>query len=151
MNNQKRQRQSCRNRHCRPSGRTGATAVEVSIVAPIFFFTIFGAIEFSRVAMLRNLAQDASYEAARVCMVDGATTEEANEKANEVLALLAARGAEISINDGNGLAQTSDTIKVSVEIPLNQNSFVLPWLFASHSIRASTELRTERYNGDYQD
>jgi Flp pilus assembly protein TadG len=124
----------------------GATAVEVGIVAPIFFLTIFGAIEFSRVAMLRNLAQDACYEAARACMVDGATETEAEASAQEVLSLLATRGAVVSINDGAGLDQESATIKVGVEIPLNQNSLVLPWLFADKSIRAMTELRTERYN-----
>lgn len=137
-------------RNVRRKSRRGATAVEVSIVAPIFFLAIFGTIEFSRVAMLRNLAQDASYEAARTCMVDGATTQEATNAANEILALLATRGATVTINDGNGLNQQSTSVKVAVAIPLNQNSFVLPWLFSGHTIQASTQLKTERYSGYFQ-
>ena len=137
-------------RGLRPTRRRGATVVEVSLVAPVFFLTIFGTIELSRVAMLRNLAQDASYESARACMVDGATTTEAINEANGVLALLAARGAEVTINDGAGINQQSSVVKVEVAIPLNQNSFVLPWLFSGRSIRASTQLKTERYNGYFQ-
>ncbi len=130
--------------------RRGATVVEVSLVAPIFFLTIFGTIELSRVAMLRNLAQDAAYEAARVCMVDGATSTEARDEADRVLALLATQGAEITINDGAGINQQSTFVKVSITIPLNQNSFVLPWLFSGQSIRVSAQLKTERYSGYFQ-
>ena len=130
--------------------RRGVTAVEASIVAPIFFLAIFGTIEMSRVAMLRSLAQDASYEAARACMVDGGTTAEATEMANGVLSLLGTRGAVVTINDGAGLSQQSATLKVTVDIPLNQNSLVLHYLFANQRIQASTQLRTERYGGFFQ-
>jgi hypothetical protein len=65
--------------------------------------------------------------------------------------MLATQGAVVSVNDGQGLNQSSAMIKVDVEIPLTQNSWVLPWLFGDKSIRASTQLRTERYNGFYQE
>jgi len=131
----------------RAARRRGASAVEVSIVAPIFFLTIFATIEISRVVMLRNLAQDAAYQSARVCMVDGATTTEATDTANEVLAVLATRGAVVTINDGDGINQQSTTVKVAIAIPLNQNSLVLPWIFSEQSIQVVSELKTERYSG----
>lgn len=127
--------------------RRGASAVEFSIVAPIFFLAIFGAIEFSRVSMLRNLAQDASYEAARTCMVDGASTSDAMNSANEILGLLGTRGAVVTINGGAGLSEASQSIRVSIDIPLSQNSLVMPLLFSSKHILATTELKTERYDG----
>ena len=141
---------NARTRDSRSVNRRGATAIEVSLVAPVFFLAIFGAIELSRVAMLRNLAQDASYEAARICIVDGATETEAIDAANSVLALLATQGAEITINDGAGINQQSPVVEVDIEIPLNQNSFVLPWLFAGQSIRASSLLKTDRYSGYFE-
>ncbi len=129
--------------------RCGASAVEFSIVAPIFFLVIFGAFEFSRVTMLRNLAQDATYEAARACMVDGASTSDATNSANDVLRLLGTNGAVVTINDGNALSEASQSIKVTIDIPISQNSLVMRCLFSNKHIIATTELKTERYDGYY--
>jgi Flp pilus assembly protein TadG len=134
----------------RKSRFRGAAAVEASLVIPIFLLAVFETIEFSRVNMIRSLAQDAAYEAARACMVDGATTAEATNRAKQILGLIGTRGVTVSINDGAGLTATSQVVKVSVNVPLTQNSLVLPWLFYGKQLKASTELKTERYNGFYQ-
>lgn len=134
----------------RSAGRRGVTVVEASIVTPIFFLCIFGAIELCRVAMIRNLAEDASYVAARACMVDGATTDEATRQAASVLSMVGTRGAKVVINDGEGVNQASDSIRVLIDVPLSQNSWVLPWIFSGRSIQTYTQLRTERYDGYYR-
>ena len=53
--------------------RTGATAVEFAIVAPVFFLILFAMFEFSRVNVLRHTADNAAYEASRVAIIPGAT------------------------------------------------------------------------------
>ena len=60
----------------RNSDRRGATAVEFALVAQVLFVIVLGAVEFSRLNMIRNLAQDAAYFAARDSMVPGASEAE---------------------------------------------------------------------------
>ena len=52
--------------------RLGTTSVEFAIVAPVFVFVIAVCGEFARLSMMRNLAQNAAYEAARYVMAEGA-------------------------------------------------------------------------------
>jgi Flp pilus assembly protein TadG len=132
------------------SCRRGATSIEVAIVAPLFFLLVLATVEFSRVSMLRNLVQDASYEAARECMVEGATSAEATELVQRLMRLVAAKAAEVRINDGAGLKADSESIKVEVSLPLNQNCLALGWICGDTVLSATTELKTERYNGYYQ-
>ena len=53
--------------------RTGATAVEFAIVAPIFYTLVIASLEFGRLNIIRHTADQAAYEAARFAMVPGAT------------------------------------------------------------------------------
>ncbi len=137
--------------------RRGAAVVEFALSGSVLFLVIFGAIEFTRLMMLRNLAQDAAYEAARYCMVEGATEQEAIDKANEVIGMMGARDVTITINDGNGLTATDSTIKVNVQIPMKKNAFIVPYFFQGQEVDiygekvviGEIELRAERYLGYY--
>ncbi len=55
--------------------RKGATVVEFAIVANLLMIMILTCMEFARLNMTRNLAQDAAYFAARYALVPGATAE----------------------------------------------------------------------------
>ena len=135
--------------------RRGAAVVEFALAGSVLFLVIFGAIEFTRLMMMRNLAQDAAYEAARHCMVEGATEQEAIDRANEVIGLMGAKDVSITINDGNGLSATDSTIKVVVQIPMKKNAFIVPYFFQGEEVDiygnkvviGEIELRAERYLG----
>lgn len=99
--------------------------------------------------MMRNLAQNAAYEAARFVIVDGATSAEATAEAQRILDRLGTTGATISINDGESIDFSTDEVTVAVEIPLEQNSFLFPGSFVGKSIYSEMTLRTERYTGYY--
>lgn len=129
--------------------RRGTAALEFAIAGPALLLIIFFAIEFARLSMIRNLTQNAAYEAARHCMVEGATEAEAIEKAETVLNMLATRGEEITINDGAGYDRDSTSIKVDISVSMEANSFVLPWLYQDRYINTTMELRVERYEGFY--
>ena len=129
--------------------QSGSTVVEFAIAAPVLFSVIFGAFEFSRLCMFRNLAQDAAYEAARYTMVEGATEQEAITRAEEVMGMMGAREVSVTINDGNGLQSTDATVKVYVEMPMDENAFFTPFVYGDRVIGAEIELRTERYQGYY--
>lgn len=129
--------------------RRGVASVEFALVASTLFLILFGCLEFSKMILLRNLAQDAAYEAARYCMVEGATTSEAVAKANEVLAMMNTRGAVISINNGSGITTTSTDILVTIRIPMENNSILFKPIFANRFIDVGSSLRRERYDGYY--
>ena len=133
----------------RSAQRRGTAAVEFAFAAPALLLIIFLSCEFARMSMLRNLAQDAAYEACRFGMVEGATDEEAEAKAQSVMDMLAADGVEVVINDGLGITSNSQVIKVDVSIDMQDNAFVIPWLFTGKFINATMELRMERYKGFY--
>ena len=77
--------------------RTGATAVEFAIVAPIFFTLVIASLEFGRLNIIRHTADQAAYEAARFAMVPGATAGEARSKAESMLKIVGARDSKITI------------------------------------------------------
>ena len=130
--------------------RRGIAAVEFAMIAPAFLVVVFCSIEFARMSMMRNLALNASYESARYTMVEGATEEDARLMAEDILSRLGTKDAEIVINEGNGVAFNSPTIRTEITIPLDSNSLVFPKsMFEGKVIYASTTLRTERYRGYY--
>lgn len=123
--------------------------MEFAIAGPALLVIIFFAIEFARLSMIRNLMQNACYEAARHGMVEGATAEEATARAEAVLRMLATRGAEITINDGVAFDRTTASIKVHISVSMEENAFVIPWLYQGRFINTEMELRTEKYAGFY--
>ena len=129
--------------------RWGATAVEFAFVAPVLFAVIFAAFEFSRLAMMRSLAQSAAYEACRHSIVEGSTTDEAIEEANRVLARLGTKEAIVTINNGVAITPTTPEVHVLVEIPMEKNMFLYTSFFTDKYVSAEITLKTERYTGYY--
>lgn len=123
--------------------RRGATTVEFAIVAPIFFLLMLASFEFSRLNVIRHTADNAAYEAARHAMVPGATASEAIAKANSILQTVGTRGARVTINP-TVLNPDVDTINVQVDVPLDQNGWVVPRFTSGKTLSAQSTLRTER-------
>ncbi len=123
--------------------------MEFALSASALFLVIFGAIEFCRMSMLRNLAQDACYEAARHTMVEGATTSEAWQRGQDVMAMIGARDVTVTINDGDGITDDDGYVKVYVETPMASNAFLMPYIYGDKVISAEIQLKVERYEGYY--
>lgn len=131
------------------ANRRGATAVEFAIVAPVFFLVLFASYEFIRLNMIRNLVQDAAYFAARDAIVPGASSAEAEATANRVLGFMNTQGARITINNGGQLDNNSETVTVSITVPVADNSFLIPKFSTNMEFSAAATMRTERYHGYY--
>ena len=129
--------------------RSGVTAVEFAMVAPIFFLVVFICIEFCRLNMIRNLTQDAAYFAARDAMVPGASADEAIAAANEILSLMNTKGASVVVNQDSAIDDDTDEISVRVTVPINENSFLVPQFTGDMEFTATATIRTERYDGYY--
>jgi len=136
--------------------RDGATAVEFAVVAPVLIAVIFFCFEFARMSMIRNLAQNAAYEACRFAMMEGATEDDGEARATEVLARLSTKGATVTTTfqsvlraDGT-VVQSKAYVTTRVTIPLNQNAIAIPSAaFGDKAIVAETQLRSERYLGHF--
>jgi Flp pilus assembly protein TadG len=133
----------------RHAARRGATTVEFAIAAPVFLLMVFSCIEFCRLNMIRNLAQDAAYFAARECMVPGATVAEAESVVNRMLGSLGTRGVKIDVNGGAGLNDSSDRIRVVVRVPIGQNALVAPRFTKQLEFVGESTFRTERKKVSY--
>lgn len=136
-------------RHPKGKARRGATCVEFALVVQVLFVLVFGAIEFSRLNMIRNLAQDAAYFAARDSMVPGATSDEATAVAEQILGFMNTQGAQVIVNGGQGVTQASTEINVTVTVPIAENSLFVSSFMGDRTINASATMRTERYDGYY--
>ncbi len=132
------------------SNRTGALTVEFAIVANVMFLVIFGSLELTRLSLIRNLAQDAAYFAARAAIIPGATENDAINEANRILGTLGTKGVQVKINNGLGLTQASTELRCEVTIDLKQNMFLIPMLPGWERIRTVSTMKTERYNEFYK-
>lgn len=137
--------------------REGATLVEFALVAPTFLLIIWCCFEFARMSMMKNLAQNAAYEACRFAMMEGATEEDGVDVANQVLARLGTQEATVTTTyipiyrDDGSVAQEKAFVKTTVSIPIGDNSLVFPSsFFGDQALYAETELRSERYLGYFE-
>ena len=128
--------------------RTGATAIEFALVAPVLLLIIFCCVEFSRMSLLQNLAQNAAYEACRNVIVEGGDVDDAIDEAERVLGRLGAKETVITVNGGQTIEADTPQVNVRIEIPMHENSLLLPWiLFGDRNMVAEISLNTERYQG----
>jgi Flp pilus assembly protein TadG len=123
--------------------RTGATAVEFAIVAPVFIVFLLAAFEFGWLNVVRHTADNAAYEAARTAVVPGATVAEAKAKADKLMKVVGARSAKVTVTP-SPLTVNSDSVTVKIEVPMNKNGLIVPRFTKKSTIVASSTLRTER-------
>ena len=125
------------------SNRRGATVVEFALTLPLFLLFLLAAFEFGWLNVVRHTADNAAYEAARQAVVPGATSAEATAKANQLLNIVGARGATVTITP-NPLTSSADKVTVTIDVPMNKNGLLVPRFTGKTSIHASSTLRTER-------
>lgn len=137
--------------------RKGAAAVEFAFVAPAFLAVIFCCFEFARMSMMRNLAQNAAYEACRFAMMEGATETDGETRAAEILSRMGTTGATVTTSYQSILNSDGDVIEdrayvtTVVSVPLGPNSIVFPAsAFGNKAITSQTQLRSERYIGFFE-
>jgi len=126
-----------------PKQRKGAHTLEFALVLPIMLLLFGAGIEFARMNLLRHLAENASYEAARHIIVPGATVKEAEAKANAILSVMGVKGATLTVSP-NPVLETTGTVRVKVTFPVNKNLGMVPVFSANLNFESETTLLTER-------
>jgi Flp pilus assembly protein TadG len=135
-------------KRCRQSAvRAGATVVEFAIVANVLMMIILTCMEFARLNMTRNLAQDAAYFAARHALVPGATAAEAKAEADRIMGSMLSNGYTVTVEELNA---DSEEVAVTVDVDLTAVALFAPCFLPDTTISTTAKMRTERYDGFYQ-
>jgi Flp pilus assembly protein TadG len=117
--------------------------VEFALTAPIFFLFLLAAFEFGWLNVIRHTADNAAYEASRTAIVPGATATEARAKANNLLNIVGARAATITVTPAI-LTPETNQVTVDIDIPMNSNGLIVPRFTRNKTIHSTSTLRTER-------
>jgi Flp pilus assembly protein TadG len=131
-------------RHGSRTSRHGAVVVEMALCLPLLFFFFLAALEMSRVNMIRQTVENAVYEGSRRGVVPGATADDCRNAALAVLNSVSANDADIDVVPAT-LTDNVPEVTVSVEVPLNSNSWVVPFFFRDRFVTSSMTLRKERF------
>jgi len=127
----------------RQSRRHGALTVEFALVVPLLFLFFFAQLEFSRANMIRNVIKTACYEGARAGVVPGATADQVREAAQNILDVAGVSTSEIVVTPSVVTTETT-VVKVSIDVPLNENSWIVPKFFEGQTFSDSVTLDRER-------
>ena len=139
---------STKQRHRSKKNREGATMVEFAIVANLLFVIVLTCMEFARMNMARNLAQDAAYYSARVAMVPGATSDEAIEEADRIMgSMFESDGYSVTVED---LSFEAEEVAVTVDVDLGSIAMFAPMFLPESTISTTARVKTERYEGFYE-
>jgi Flp pilus assembly protein TadG len=100
--------------------RSGATAVEFAMIAPILFLTLFACVEFGRIMLVQSYVEQAAFESARNIAVVGAAKSEAQTIANQEMSVLGITPTVTVKPMNHGIVQQeinelTDQISVTVE------------------------------------
>src|SRR5262245_17176172 len=133
----------------RKQRRRGTAAVEFAIVAPILFLVvILPTFEFGRGLMVAELVTNASRSGCRVGVLPGNSNSTVTSAVNTSLSDQGITGATTTITVNGaatdvGAATAGDTIKVTVSVPYNNNSWIPGRFLAGLSISGSQAMRKE--------
>jgi len=125
-----------------PFRRKGTTVSEFALVAPLVFFITFSCFEFARLNMIRNSAENAAYEGARAGIVPGATADDCKTAASAVVNHVLAYGETVTVEPAE-ISPDTESVTVTIEIPFDENSWVLPVFFPNKTITATRTLRRD--------
>ena len=135
-------------RRCRDD-RQGAAIVEFALVANVLLLTIFTCVEFGRINLIRNTAQNAAYYAARAAMVSGATAQDAEDTANQLMGSIGTQGVTVTVNDGTALSASTEQVEVKVTVNYHDNAFFAPLFIPNKDFVATAKMKAERYSFFY--
>ena len=119
--------------------RRGAALVEFAVTCPILF-AFFGFFwEFARAEQIRQTTATAAYEGARQAIVEGGSAADAELTAQAILDAVSIQDATIVVTPSTVTSET-DSVQVSITVPVASNAWVMPYFFGGLDITASMTL-----------
>lgn len=112
--------------------------MEFAVTVPIVFLFLFAAIEFGRMQMIRQSLENASYEGARRGVVPATSDAEIRQAAQNVLDVISVVNPQIVV------VQTDETVRVTVSVNANENSWISPFYFRNRTLSSTITLSKDR-------
>ena len=114
----------------------------MALVLPLVFTFTFAVVEFSRVNMILNTMENACYEGARKGITPGASASDASTETQRLLDILGVTGETITVTPA-AILSTTETVTVSVDVPLQQNTYAITNFFTGITVTRSCTLNRE--------
>jgi hypothetical protein len=111
--------------------------VEFAFVSPIIFALFFGAIEFTRLNMVKNTAAIAAYEGARVAMVAGGSVDKGCDAARAILTGVGVSN-DVEINGSGDLS----FVELEIKVPMDKNAWGVSVF--THGLVVKEKMRLQR-------
>ncbi|MCA9154608.1 MAG: pilus assembly protein [Planctomycetales bacterium] len=122
--------------------RRGAHTVEFALILPVLLLMVTGSIELARMHMIHNSASNAAYEGARRGALPGATASQAREAAENLLLAIGIHNPTVTV-DPASIQDSTETVTVTVSVPLNDNAWLTPLFTKNKLIVQSCSLTRE--------
>jgi Flp pilus assembly protein TadG len=100
--------------------RNGVATVEFALTASVLFMFLFAMLEFGRYNMILQTANNAAFDAARACIVPGASVSLGQAAGTTTLSAAGIRDYTVSISP-NPITGTTSTVTATVTIPVTTN------------------------------
>jgi Flp pilus assembly protein TadG len=133
-----------------PFTRSGATVVELALVAPVFFLMIFGVIEFSRAVMIKQSLAEAARAGARTAALASTLNLDTAESAAKshlqqtMTSSFDLSECRVSITPGGLDSLDSGTdVTASVEVDFNDVSWIVPDFMNNVVLRGEASMTRE--------
>jgi len=138
--------------------RSGAAAVELALIMPVFLIIVWGIVEFGRGMMVGQLVTNASRHGVRYAVIDGYTNTDVEDEVQTFLvnAVGGITAADVTVtievdeapgNPATGdditLAHTRDVCRVTASLPYNQVGYVTGQWLAGTNLTGSCSMRRE--------
>jgi Flp pilus assembly protein TadG len=128
--------------------RRAAVTIELALVAPAFFFLVFGIIEVGRGFMVSHLLANAARDGCRAGVIMGTSTTHIEDLVNKTLTAQGVSGASVSVRiDGEEkeatTAASGSKISVSVSIPVKDFTWMPGGAFLKGSLGGEYSLYRE--------
>lgn len=123
--------------------RNGAVTAEMAIVLPILFLFFFAQFELVRLNNIRNSIYLAAYEGARTGIVPGATADEVETRAGNILASVSTINPTITVTP-EVITDGTEDVTVTISVPLNDNAWITPRFAGDKTLVTSVTLVRER-------
>ena len=107
------------------------------MTAPILFMLLFAALELGRMNMIRQTVNNAAYEAARTCIVPGATNAEGVAAAQGSAGVHRRHRLHRSRVTPATITDTTPSVTATVAVPYSTNMWVTP-LYSTNGSASAT-------------
>jgi len=124
----------------RPSQRRrGTVAVEFALTFPILLLLLLAALELGRMNMIRETVNNAAYDAARTCIVPGATSQEGVNAATAILNSIGIANGTVQVQPST-ITNATPTVTATVSVPYSTNMWFPPMYASSGSATVTCTL-----------